>query len=112
MKLRTRQPARRSRTPAVRRAALYARVSTDDKCQDPETQLRLLREYADRRGFTVAGEFVDFASGTRSDRPQFKRLMEAARRRREVDVVLVWRYDPIPSGLLPPRAPRHLLRRN
>ncbi len=31
-------------------------VSTDDKGQDPETQLRLLRDYADRRGFTVAGQ--------------------------------------------------------
>ncbi len=73
-------------------AALYARVSTDDRGQDPETQLRQLREYADRRGFEIAGEFVDYASGTRNDRPQFRKLMEAARRR-EVDVVLVWRYD-------------------
>ena len=45
------------------RAALYARVSTTDKKQDPETQLRQLREFADRRGFDVAGEFVDHASG-------------------------------------------------
>ncbi len=92
MKSRARQQARRPRLPATRRAALYARVSTDDRGQDPETQLRQLRDYADRRGFAVALEFVDYASGTRNDRPQFKRLMEAARRR-EVDVVLVWRYD-------------------
>ncbi len=77
---------------AAQRAALYARVSTDDRGQNPETQLRQLRDYAERRGFEVAGEYVDFASGTRNDRPQFKKLMEAARRR-EVDVVLVWRYD-------------------
>ena len=56
MKTRTRQQARRSRPPATRRAALYARVSTDDKGQDPETQLRQLREYAARRGFSVAEE--------------------------------------------------------
>ena len=92
MKPRPRQRARRSKLPATRRAALYARVSTDDRGQDPETQLRLLREYADRRGFAVAAEFVDYASGTRNDRPRYKKLMEAARRR-EVDVVLVWRYD-------------------
>jgi DNA invertase Pin-like site-specific DNA recombinase len=99
MKSRPRQPSRRlkPRRPAGRpaatcRAGLYARVSTDDRGQDPETQLRQLREYAARRGFEVAGEFVDYASGTRNDRPQFKRLMEAARRR-ELDVVLVWRYD-------------------
>ncbi len=92
MPTRSRQQRRRSRPSAVRRAALYARVSTDDRGQDPETQLRQLRDYAERRGFAVAAEFVDYASGTRNDRPQFKRLMEAARRR-EVDVVLVWRYD-------------------
>jgi DNA invertase Pin-like site-specific DNA recombinase len=92
MKPHARQQARRSKPASARRAALYARVSTDDKGQDPETQLRLLRDYAERRGFAVAGEFVDVASGTRNDRPQFKKLMEAARRR-EVDVVLVWRYD-------------------
>ncbi len=92
MKPRARQRRRPSKPAVVRRAALYARVSTDDRGQDPETQLRLLRDYADRRGFTVAAEFVDYASGTRNDRPQYKRLMEAARRR-AVDVVLVWRYD-------------------
>ncbi len=74
------------------RSALYARVSTDDRGQDPETQLRQLREYADRRGFAVAGEFVDVASGTRNDRPSYQRLLEAVRKR-QVDVVLVWRYD-------------------
>src|SRR4051794_4135296 len=74
------------------RAGLYARVSTEDRGQDPETQLRPLREYAERRGFSVVGEFVDKASGTTEIRPQYRRLLEAARKR-EVDVVLVWRYD-------------------
>ena len=44
------------------RAALYARVSTVDKDQNPETQLRILREHAQARGWTVAGEYVDHAS--------------------------------------------------
>jgi len=43
------------RTPKILRAGLYARVSTEDRGQDPETQLRPLREYAERRGFAVAG---------------------------------------------------------
>src|SRR5947199_1595157 len=74
------------------RAGLYARVSTEDRDQDPETQLRPLREYAERRGFSVVGEFVDKASGTTEARPQYQKLLEAARKR-ELDVVLVWRYD-------------------
>lgn len=74
------------------RAALYARVSTVDKKQDPEVQLGELREYAARRGFEVVVEFVDFASGQKNGRPEYQRMFEAARKRR-FDVLLVWRYD-------------------
>ena len=77
---------------AQKRVALYARVSTSDKGQDPETQLLALREYAARRGFVPAGEYVDYASGTRDNRPQYQALLTAARQR-QVDVVLVWHYD-------------------
>ena len=41
------------------RVALYACVSTLDKGQAPETQLRPLREYAQRRGFAVVDEYAD-----------------------------------------------------
>jgi DNA invertase Pin-like site-specific DNA recombinase len=74
------------------RAALYARVSTVDKGQDPEVQLRDLREYAARRGLEAVAEFVDFASGARNGRPEYQRMFDAARKRR-FDVLLVWRYD-------------------
>ena len=77
---------------AQKRVAIYARVSTIDKRQDPETQLLVLRDYAARRGFVPAGEYVDYASGRRDDRPQYQALLAAARQRR-IDVVLVWRYD-------------------
>ena len=43
------------------RAALAARVSTRDKNQDPELQLVPMREFAAARGWTLAGEYVDFA---------------------------------------------------
>jgi DNA invertase Pin-like site-specific DNA recombinase len=75
-----------------KRVAIYARVSTADRGQDPETQLLALREYAARRGFVLMGEYVDYASGTREDRPQYRALLETARKR-QIDVVLVWRYD-------------------
>lgn len=74
------------------RAAIYARVSTLDKGQDPETQLMALREYAERRGFQIMGEYIDHASGAREDRPRYRALLEAASKR-HLDVVLVWRYD-------------------
>ena len=72
--------------------ALYARVSTLDKGQDPETQLRPLREYAQRRGFAVVEECVDQDSGTSKERTQYKWMMAAAKKR-QLDAVLVWRYD-------------------
>src|SRR2546426_8330060 len=75
-----------------KRVAIYARVSTVDKGQDPETQLVGLREYATRRGFELVGEYVDYASGRRDDRPHYRRFMEGARKR-HLDIVLVWRYE-------------------
>ena len=71
-----------------KRVAIYARVSTDDRGQDPETQLRQLREYAGRRDFEVVGEFVDYATGKNLDRPSYKKLVDAARKRK-IEVVLV-----------------------
>ena len=46
------------------KAAIYARVSTSDKDQNPGTQLLPLREFVQAQGWTVAGEFVDHASAT------------------------------------------------
>src|SRR5712675_67030 len=75
------------------KTALYARVSTLDKGQDPQMQLRELREYCQRRGWTVTGEYVDVGvSGSKDSRPELNRLMTDAHRR-NFDAVLVWRFD-------------------
>jgi len=75
------------------RVSLYARVSTMDKGQDPEMQLRELREYSERRGWTVVGEYVDVGiSGAKDSRPELNRLM-ADGSRRKFDAVVVWRFD-------------------
>ena len=75
------------------RAALYARCSTHDKGQDPELQLVPLREYCQRRVFAISGEYVDNGiSGTKDRRPQLDRLLDAARKR-QIDLILVWKLD-------------------
>ena len=75
------------------RIALYARVSTTDKGQSPEMQLRELREYCQRRGAEIAAEYVDIGiSGSKSSRPELDKLMADANRRK-FDAVLVWRFD-------------------
>jgi DNA invertase Pin-like site-specific DNA recombinase len=75
--------------------ALYARVSTKDKGQDYENQLRELRAFVERKvsdGWELASEYVDKASGKTADRPSFKRLFEDASRM-EFDLVLFWSLD-------------------
>ena len=78
--------------PAIR-AALYARISTLNHGQDPEVQLRELRDYCHRRGFVIADTFVDRGiSGSRERRPARDQLLMACRKR-QVDAVVVYRYD-------------------
>ena len=72
------------------RAGLYTRVSTSDQ-QTILLQIRALREYAVRRGWTIAQQVKEVGSGA-SERQLREELLEAARRR-EIDVVLVWRLD-------------------
>lgn len=75
------------------RVAIYARVSTPDgKGQSPEMQLRELREYCERRGWTMAGEYVDRMTGTKDSRPELDRLIVDAHKRR-FEVVIVWKFD-------------------
>ncbi|HEY4961253.1 MAG TPA: recombinase family protein, partial [Terriglobales bacterium] len=88
----------RRRPPKMLRAGLYARVSTialrTAGLVDQQTlpmQLRAMREYASRRGWTIALQVREVGSGA-VKREARETLLEAARRR-EIDVVLVWRLD-------------------
>src|SRR5499427_1362302 len=72
--------------------ALYGRVSTRDKGQDVENQFEQLRTFASTQGWTIVQEYVDKASGKRSDREQFQRLFDDASRRK-FDLVLFWSLD-------------------
>ena len=72
------------------RAGLYARVSTQDQ-QTLPMQNRAMREYAVRRGWTIAMRVKEVGSGA-TQRQRREELMEAARRRK-IDVVVVWRLD-------------------
>jgi len=74
------------------RAAIYARVSTNNG-QDPHMQTRELREYCHRRGWDVAGEYIDVGvSGAKDSRPELNRLIGDAHRR-QFDAVIVWKFD-------------------
>lgn len=80
-----------SRKPAkMLRAGLYARVSTLDQ-QTLPLQMRAMREYATKRGWAIAMQVKEIGSGA-AQRELRQQLVDAARRR-EIDVVLVWRLD-------------------
>ncbi len=94
---------RRAATPPRQRAraALYLRVSTAD--QKPDLQYDGLKGYAAHAGLDVVQDYCDVAlSGRREGRPQLNALMAAARKR-EIDCVLVWKFDRFA------RSTRHLL---
>jgi len=74
------------------RAALYARVSTRDKGQDTENQLAQLRKFGVDSGWPIVQEFVDHATGKRSEREQFQAMFAAASRR-EFDCLVTWALD-------------------
>jgi len=83
------------------RTALYLRVSTAE--QKPDLQYDGLRAYAVRAGLSVVQDYCDVGvSGRREGRPQLNALMTAARNR-EIDCVLVWKFDRFA------RSTRHLL---
>ena len=72
--------------------AIYARVSTHNG-QDPEMQLRELREYCQRREWDITREYVDVGiSGGKEKRPELDKLLHDAHRR-YFDAVVVWRFD-------------------
>lgn len=77
---------------------IYVRVSTADKGQDPELQLRPLRDYAKARGWE-AKEYIDVGeSGSKDHRPGLDGLMEDTRKRR-IDGILVWKLDRLARSL-------------
>jgi putative DNA-invertase from lambdoid prophage Rac len=80
----------RRKRPKMFHVGLYARVSTNDQ-QTLPMQNRARREYAARRGWTIALQVREVGSGA-AKRQAREKLLEAARRR-DIDVVLVWRLD-------------------
>jgi DNA invertase Pin-like site-specific DNA recombinase len=79
---------------AMTRVAVYARVSTDDKGQDPENQLRQLRAWCERMGYAIVRQYVECENGGKGVdyRKQLSLLFRHAARR-EFDLLLVWSLD-------------------
>src|SRR4051812_48721746 len=72
------------------RVAAYARVSTIDQ-QTLPMQLEKMTEYVKNRGWQLTSVVQEIGSGAKT-RPKREELLKMARRR-EIDVVLVWKLD-------------------
>jgi DNA invertase Pin-like site-specific DNA recombinase len=82
----------------IKRVALYARVSTLNG-QNPEMQLAELRSYAQLRGWTIAGEYVDIGiSGSKESRPELNRMLKDAHAR-TFDAIACWKLDRLGRSL-------------
>ncbi len=76
---------------STKRAARYVRVSRPD--QNPNLQLDETSALISRRGWVLAESFVDQGiSGSKRQRPHLNRMLDGARRR-DFDVLVVWRAD-------------------
>jgi DNA invertase Pin-like site-specific DNA recombinase len=75
------------------RAAVYARVSTNNHHQDPEVQLKDIRAFCQYKGWEIMETYVDKGvSGTKASRPALNKMMADAQEKK-FDVVVVWKFD-------------------
>ncbi|MBA3440975.1 MAG: recombinase family protein [Pyrinomonadaceae bacterium] len=72
------------------KVGIYARVSTHDQ-QTLGLQVKALREYVKKRHWTLALQVTEIGSGAKH-RPEREALLQSARRR-DIDVIVVWRLD-------------------
>ena len=81
----------------TKRVALYARVSSDRQDVDLSlsAQLKALKEYAAKNGYSVVREFVDEAeSGRTSARPAFREMIALAKLKHPpFETILVWKLN-------------------
>jgi DNA invertase Pin-like site-specific DNA recombinase len=85
---------------STKRAALYARVSTDK--QTLENQIRELRQVAGRRGWDVVEVYSDAGiSGAkgRNGRPGLDSMLKDASRRK-FDIIMAWAIDRLGRSLI------------
>lgn len=72
--------------------ATYIRISTNSSRQETDNQIIPLKEWAQRLSGEFIAEYVDEASGSKSDRKALQMLLEDARMRK-FDTLLIWALD-------------------
>lgn len=83
----------------MKTAAAYIRVSTEEQTElSPDSQLKLIREFAKKNDYILPNEFIyhdDGISGrTAAKRPAFNKMIGTAKLKpRPFDAILVWKFS-------------------
>lgn len=102
----------------IKIGAAYIRASTDDQLEySPESQLKVIRDYAKREDYLIPDEFVyqdDAISGkTASKRPQFQLLIAQAKEKNPpFDSIFVWEFSRFARNREESVVYKNLLRKN
>lgn len=73
------------------KVALYSRVSTNDQHTIP-MQLESMREYCEKRNWSIFKEVEEIASGANNNRPKREELLKLSKQRK-IDAIIVWKLD-------------------
>lgn len=102
----------------IKIGAAYVRVSTDGQIEySPESQIRLIQEYAKRDGYIIPAEYIyqdDGISGKRADkRPAFMLMIATAKQKEHpFDTIFVWKYSRFARNQEESLVYKNLLKRN
>ncbi len=81
-----------------RRSVIYARVSTDDKGQTTDTQVRICTEFCESKGHNILEVYTDEQSGSNLDRPGFNRMLGRITFQKDVDYVVIYDQSRLTRG--------------
>ena len=98
----------------MKRAIIYARVSTDEQARDNNSigsQIKICGNYAQANGFEVIGDIQEDYSGYKWNRPGLQELLELVENK-EIDAVIVKSSDRWSRRLTHKQQLRDILKRN
>lgn len=89
-----------NQSPAIiRTAAAYIRVSTDEQTEySPESQIKMIRSYAEKNNYTLPEKFIFIDEGisgkTAGKRPAFLKMIGIAKTTpKPFDAILLWKFS-------------------
>lgn len=95
------------------KCVIYARYSSDNQREESiEGQLRECKAYAEEKGLTILGTYIDRAYSAKTDnRPEFQKMIRDSEKKM-FDVVLVWKLDRFARNRYDSARYKHILKKN